>query len=109
MAVEAATASLEGLDRLETALSDVAKNRKIADKEVEEEDIVSPGAARIGSTPTNGGPSKDDRSRIRAKVLMRRAKARTELGGWSALVGAEEGTKRTYVPRNVERELSSVY
>ena len=34
---------------------------------------------------------KEDVQRIRAKALMRRAKARSELGGWGNLQGAEEG------------------
>lgn len=34
---------------------------------------------------------KTDIQRIRAKALMRRAKARSEQGGWSNLQGAEEG------------------
>jgi hypothetical protein len=32
-----------------------------------------------------------DIERIKAKALMRRAKARSEQGGWSVLQGAEEG------------------
>ena len=35
---------------------------------------------------------KDDIRRIRAKALMRRAKARSEKGGWGELQGALEGT-----------------
>ena len=34
---------------------------------------------------------KADTQRIRAKALMRRARARSEQGGWSNLQGAEEG------------------
>ncbi|PNS18754.1 hypothetical protein CAC42_5293 [Sphaceloma murrayae] len=36
------------------------------------------------------GHTLEEVRKLRAKVLMRRAKARTELGGWSALQGAEE-------------------
>lgn len=36
---------------------------------------------------------KDDILRIRAKALMRRARARSELGGWSNLSGAEDDYK----------------
>lgn len=36
---------------------------------------------------------QDDILRIRAKALMRRARARSELGGWAALSGAEEDYK----------------
>lgn len=34
---------------------------------------------------------RDDVRRIKAKALMRRAKGRTEQGGWANLQGAEEG------------------
>ena len=34
---------------------------------------------------------KEDIQRIKAKALMRRAKARSESGGWANLQGAEEG------------------
>ena len=34
---------------------------------------------------------KEDISRIKAKALMRRARARSEEGGWGSLQGAEEG------------------
>ena len=34
---------------------------------------------------------KEDISRIKAKALMRRARARSEDGGWGSLQGAEEG------------------
>ena len=36
---------------------------------------------------------RDDILRIRAKALMRRARAKSELGGWSNLAGAEEDYK----------------
>lgn len=62
------------------------------DNEEEVEDIISPGASRIGPLASENERRKEDRARIRTKVLMRRAKARTETGGWSALAGAEEGS-----------------
>jgi tetratricopeptide (TPR) repeat protein len=37
------------------------------------------------------GHGLDDVRKIRVKVLLRRAKARMELGGWAALQGADEG------------------
>ena len=36
-------------------------------------------------------PSPEDISRIRTKLLLRRARARSELGGWAELQGAMEG------------------
>lgn len=98
-AIAAATQALEGLERMERESGDAnAGKRRDTGGEAEGEqgeeqveDIVSPGAERIGALPTENGPSKEDISRIKAKALMRRAKARTEAGGWSALAGAEEG------------------
>ena len=37
------------------------------------------------------GHGLDDVKKIRVKALLRRAKARMELGGWAALQGADEG------------------
>merc|ERR1711964_925841 len=39
------------------------------------------------------GKREADIERIRGKALMRRARARSELGGWSSLQGAEEDYK----------------
>ncbi len=113
-AISAADASLEALTRLEEAKqkrkpdeaetetkkrgNGVSKSSRAEEEEGEEEveDIVSPGASRIG--PITISKNGDDRSkreqditRIRTKALLRRAKARSEIGGWSALAGAEEG------------------
>ncbi|KAL2262545.1 hypothetical protein VTK26DRAFT_972 [Humicola hyalothermophila] len=109
-AVNNATAALDGLDRLEQQ----EKGQAVAAKAEEEEavkaedgtegEIISPGASKSGPpVPTN--PNKDqieaarlkrqdDIARIRAKALMRRARARSELGGWSNLEGAIEDYKR---------------
>lgn len=65
-----------------------------------EEEIVSSGAEQAAPAP----PKEDDEAarqqkrredilRIRAKALMRRARARSEEGGWSNLAGAEEDYK----------------
>ncbi|KAH7376664.1 hypothetical protein B0T11DRAFT_23312 [Plectosphaerella cucumerina] len=101
-AITAATTSLEGLERLETEESlraDEAAKARAVEEEVEEE-IVSSGAEAAAPAP----PSEDleeqkrekrrqDILRIRAKALMRRARARSEAGGWSNLSGAEEDYK----------------
>lgn len=73
-----------------------------------EEEIVSAGAAKAGPPvsppPKSAEPvidpeaekrrkKQEDIKRIRAKALMRRARARSELGGWSNLSGAEEDYK----------------
>jgi hypothetical protein len=56
---------------------------EIADDEVVEEGIVEETKARH---------TKDEVQKIRIKLLLRRAKARVESGGWAALNGAVEGT-----------------
>ncbi|EPE10721.1 tetratricopeptide repeat protein 1 [Ophiostoma piceae UAMH 11346] len=74
------------------------------DDEVEEE-IVSEGAAKAARPPppapvmptaaakASSLPTERDRLRIRAKALLRRGRARAELGGWANLAGAEEDYK----------------
>lgn len=103
-AISQATASIDGLDRLETRGQEEEKEREDAkDKEEEvEEAIVSAGAANAGPAPQPEEDDaeaarrkrKEDIARIRAKALMRRARARSELGGWSNLEGALEDYKK---------------
>lgn len=93
-----ATAALDGLARLETAHAEADK--AIAEAKDKEEDIeeviVSAGAAKAAPAPPTDEDAaeaarrkrKEDVVRIRAKALMRRARARSELGGWSNLEGA---------------------
>ncbi|KAI1426651.1 hypothetical protein F5Y12DRAFT_794160 [Xylaria sp. FL1777] len=104
-AIQSATESLESLSRSEKAvLESTEKLGGDAEKDTEEdepeEEIVSAGAQK--SAPAIGGETdaqqaarkrQDDILRIRAKALMRRARARSELGGWSNLSGAEEDYK----------------
>ncbi|CAK7266234.1 hypothetical protein SEPCBS57363_001992 [Sporothrix epigloea] len=71
------------------------------DDEVEEE-IISEGAARAARPPppppkektasptAPADPSDADILRLRSKALLRRGRARSELGGWANLSGAEE-------------------
>lgn len=74
------------------------EKKKEEDDEVEEE-IISTGASRSAPAPTPPpAPSstetlKADVQRIRSKALMRRARARSEAGGWQNLAGAEEDYK----------------
>ncbi|KAK1996082.1 hypothetical protein LX36DRAFT_638658 [Colletotrichum falcatum] len=111
-AVSSATAALDGLDRIdkEAALEHDRRDKEAAaaaaaaaagdgDDDVEEE-IVSAGASKAAPAPQPSDddepaarrrrPSADDVLRIRAKALMRRARARSEDGGWQSLAGAEE-------------------
>ncbi len=95
-AVAAADASLQALDRvLAQADASEGKNDAVeqadADEE-EEEDIISPGAMKLGQVAaTAPARTHEEITRMRAKSLMRRARARSEISSWSTLTGAEEG------------------
>jgi len=103
-AIDCATIALDGLDRVERTDKEAASKKDDAsatdgnqddDDEVEEE-IVSAGASKAGpalpkeedAAAAAARKRKEDIQRIRAKALMRRARARSELGGWSVLEGA---------------------
>ncbi|KAH6723287.1 hypothetical protein DL95DRAFT_357758 [Leptodontidium sp. 2 PMI_412] len=95
-AVKAASAALDGLDRLqgrgkESGSKEEEGAAKVEEEEADEE-IVSAGAAKAEDT-SDKGKREADIERIRGKALMRRARARSELGGWSSLQGAEEDYK----------------
>ncbi|KAG0652773.1 Tetratricopeptide repeat 1 [Hyphodiscus hymeniophilus] len=94
-AVSAATAALDGLDKIQGNAIDVAKENKTngdGDEEEADEEIVSEGATKAEDV-SNKGQREADIGRIRAKALMRRARARSEQGGWATLQGAEEDYK----------------
>jgi tetratricopeptide (TPR) repeat protein len=94
-AVESANAALEALDRIdpppppkkETAAAP-DNNDVVELAEGEDEDD----AAALEKL-TLSDARKADISRIRAKALMRRARARSSLAGWADLAGAEEDYK----------------
>ncbi|RFU76828.1 tetratricopeptide repeat 1 ttc1 [Trichoderma arundinaceum] len=115
-AIKAATDAIDGLAKLESeeqllpgsndpkdgtkdgkSKSQDNKTNGDDDDDVEEE-IVSSGAARSAPPPApEPTPEqialenrKADILRIRTKALLRRARARSEAGGWSNLAGAEE-------------------
>lgn len=62
----------------------------VEEEEEADEEIISPGAAKAEDTSVKA-KRKADIERIRAKALMRRGKARMEIGSWASLQGAEEG------------------
>lgn len=108
-AVSNATSALDGLDRLEqqekeTEAAKAEEKKTIKEEDEAEAEIISPGASKAGPPlPTSPNDDEieaarrkrqDDIARIRAKALMRRARARSELGGWSNLEGAIEDYKR---------------
>ncbi|KAF3766888.1 hypothetical protein M406DRAFT_253795 [Cryphonectria parasitica EP155] len=100
-AIGSATKALEKLDKVDHQL---AEEEEEEEEEVEEE-IVSSGAANSAPARARGEEEDDDPAtvsrlkrredsrRIRYKALMRRARARSEAGGWSNLAGAEEDYK----------------
>jgi tetratricopeptide (TPR) repeat protein len=105
LAVEEATKALDGLDKLQgrgkfekkkkgEKGGDVRGNdeegKEVYEEEEADEEIISEGATKAEDT-SEKGKRESDIDRIRAKALMRRARARSELGGWSSLAGAEEG------------------
>jgi len=107
-AVESATQALEGLEALDPTVSaprsgergdgDQGAEGKARGKEgkadgggmVEEVDDET--AAKIEALEKSGHTT-DEVRKIRTKALLRRARARSELGGWSALQGADEDYK----------------
>lgn len=110
-AITSATAALDKLTKVdcelvaaEEAAEAEAKAKKQEEDEVEEE-IVSSGAANAGPALSADDAEEEDPAvvarrkrkadvaRIRYKALMRRARARSEAGGWSNLAGAEEDYK----------------
>lgn len=107
-AINSATAALDCLERLEqrdkVEEGMKAEEIKAAETDVAEAEIVSAGAAKAGpplpthldEDPLEAARRKrqEDVARIRSKALMRRARARSEQGGWSNLEGAIEDYKR---------------
>ncbi|RAL61095.1 hypothetical protein DID88_010436 [Monilinia fructigena] len=102
----------EAIDTYESALSTCPKyleyeravlkrgdvEEKVKKEEEADEEIISEGAAK--SEDTRGKDIDDEKEsrakdieRIRAKALMRRARARSEQDGWSTLAGAIEDYK----------------
>lgn len=116
--VEAANVALEGLDRLdpppketkETNNTGVDGSTKKPGATTSKTGAESPGTGDANDAVIELADDEDDTaaleklalsdarktdiSRIRAKALMRRARARSSLAGWSNLSGAEEDYKR---------------
>lgn len=90
-AIDSATSALDALDRLLPKEKDKEENgaqegdSSVIEIEGEESDI----AAELGKLAISD-QRKEDIQRIRAKALMRRAKAKLESGGWGNLQGAED-------------------
>ena len=101
-AVDCASACVEGLERVIPSLSekDEGEKKKDADDSAGEDTAV----VEISDNDEiseeeqlrklkEADERKRDVARIRAKALMRHARAKTELGGWGNLQGAEEDYK----------------
>lgn len=89
-AIESATAALDGLQRLDPKSGTEGKKEAVEDGVVEieaEDEGIEEELAKLEVSDQR----REDIKRIRAKALMRRAKAKSEDGGWGNLQGAEEG------------------
>ncbi|OJD16184.1 hypothetical protein AJ78_03616 [Emergomyces pasteurianus Ep9510] len=113
-AVDAATASIDRLDRAlipqphdETAPGEKGGGSVVASAGNEQVvELIDGDKGEESEEAQLKKLQKDDRrkediSRIRAKVLMRRARAKMELGGWANLQGAEEDYKTLLGMRNL--------
>ncbi|KAK8052394.1 hypothetical protein PG993_003779 [Apiospora rasikravindrae] len=109
-AISSATKALDGLGRLDVAAAEElaeAEKKQAEDDDIEDE-IVSSGAQNSAPAAKEETEAelarrkrKDDVARIRAKALMRRARARSEQGGWANLSGAEEDYKTLSTMENL--------
>lgn len=103
-AVDAATLSLECLERLDAQPEDSKESgsagksggkgkQEPAPGEVVELDDDEEDAEKALAKLKLDDKRQEDIARIRAKSLLRRARARSELSGWGNLAGAEEDYK----------------
>ncbi|KAL2863396.1 uncharacterized protein BJX67DRAFT_384715 [Aspergillus lucknowensis] len=97
-AVDSASACIEGLDREVPPLREESKEGSGAPRDSEESVVEISGDGEAAEQEElkrikENDERKRDVLRIRAKALMRRARAKSELGGWGNLQGAEEDYK----------------
>ncbi|MCJ1351222.1 MAG: hypothetical protein MMC33_001205 [Icmadophila ericetorum] len=90
-AVESATSALEALDRLPKGSVD-AKGGEDLDVGVVEIEDGEEGDKQLEDLRARDERREDVR-KLRTKAVLRRARARVELGGWADLAGAEEDYK----------------
>jgi hypothetical protein len=92
--IESATSALDALHRLVPAESGKdPKDGEGADGIVEISGEGEDAEAKELERLQLSDQRRDDVQRIRAKALMRRARAKSELGGWGNLQGAEDDYK----------------
>ena len=92
-AVDSATKSIDALERIDPlpkpkSTTENARGEPRPQGAVEEIDDDT--AEKIEALQKSGR-TRDDVQKIRVKAFLRRAKARSEIGGWAALQGAYEG------------------
>jgi len=93
-AIESATKSVDALENLDPLPKPKKENGKTAigqngQPQGSVEEIDDATAEKIEALEKSGR-SREDVQKIRVKAMMRRAKARTETGGWASLQGADE-------------------
>lgn len=105
-AVESATKGIDCLERLDPLPRPKAKGKKEGkDGTLEEEgeddgmieEVDDTVADRIEAL-RKSGRTLDEVRKLQVKILMRRAKARAEQGGWSSLQGADEDYRTLLSP-----------
>lgn len=92
-AIESATAALDALDRLLPLKKEKKEDEAEKDGGVVEIEGEGAEAEEELKKLEMSDQRRDDILRIRAKALMRRAKAKSEEGGWGNLQGAEDDYK----------------
>ena len=83
---------MDALDRLTPKKSDTEQKNGDAEHGVVEIEAEGPEAEKELASLQVSDQRREDIRRIQAKALMRRARAKSEQGGWGNLQGAEEGT-----------------
>lgn len=100
--IDSATEAIDGLEKVDPAprpkasseeANDNAQDTGKRDGQEAEEKVIEVGeeTERKFQVLERRGHGLEDVRKIRVKALLRRAKARMELGGWAALQGADEG------------------
>ncbi|KAL4901415.1 hypothetical protein BDW74DRAFT_187656 [Aspergillus multicolor] len=92
-AVDSASRCIEGLDRVVPPAAEGTKEKEEKTDGVVEIDGDDGDEAEALAKLKADDERKRDVAKIRAKALMRRARAKSELGGWANLQGAEEDYK----------------
>ncbi|CAF9916978.1 MAG: hypothetical protein HETSPECPRED_003063 [Heterodermia speciosa] len=90
-AIDSATAALDALDSLEPRKRDEERHDDgVEDHAVVEIEAEGSEAEKALAGLAVSDQRREDIRRIRSKALMRRARAKSEQGGWANLQGAEE-------------------